>query len=254
MTAITSLRKETSPPKAAAPLRQSSVPRSRMQRLVIVVMPTGPRLFYCVRAWAFGVGRAFTPSGDIAYHPAYFPGEANMAVRRITFSGWVACLVLLLAAGARGANDVDAAIRLDSLVYSSDLVVEGRIVEPIPGLLSTSASVRVTAVYRGSVQVGQSIVVRGILDHRKPCAQGTSDVVLGPKDHLLMFLKKADPRVTESGRSTYDAFVSNDEFGDVPATRLLIRGGVYYFVEKLNSFGFSHGFPSPPYIASMLGT
>ena len=62
-------------------------------------------------------------------------------------------LLFSLAAGARAADSLDV-ISLDSQVYQSDLVIEGRLVEPpASDQLANDGNVRITAVYRGNARV-----------------------------------------------------------------------------------------------------
>jgi hypothetical protein len=70
---------------------------------------------------------------------------------------------------------------LDSLVFTSDAIVEGRFIQPGSGTL------RITAVHAGRLKVGQTITIARPGDFLKPRGSGR-DTRLGPTDHLLLLL------------------------------------------------------------------
>jgi hypothetical protein len=178
--------------------------------------------------------------------------EPDMVDRWVASIGWT-CLVLSLAANARGAGRVDSEAELDSIVYAADLVIEGRLVEPNKEARSNFAKVRVTAVYRGSVNVGQTIFVMGMDDYRKPSSQGTQDVPLGPKDHLVMMLRKAGPETADKPSPTGKAFAVMGQWGPDFGMRLVLRGTVrsFYVTPSKPPLSISYSWREPrPLVAA----
>ena len=174
-----------------------------------------------------------------------------------------ASLTVFAAAEAEGATCIAPAPEPDTFEYRSELVIEGRITDPSPSQWPNSSNVRITAVYRGSVKVGQTIVVMGLSDYKKSHGTpATSTVPLGPKDDLLLFLQK-----TTSPRETYlvwgtpnrlrppsppngEAFELVDDYGFPPEQpiRLFVRGKVYNFYVVFGVWSAPR-FPTPPYVA-----
>src|SRR6185437_6961385 len=114
-------------------------------------------------------------------------------------------------------------------IYSSELVVEGRIVNGDKEVPPECARLRITAVHRGDVKAGQTVVVWRLKEYRKPAGSGTSNVALGPKDHLVMFLKRLGPDQAGNRLSRGDVFVPNDALQSDCGMRLVVRGRVCGF-------------------------
>ncbi|HET6251886.1 MAG TPA: hypothetical protein VFE47_29645, partial [Tepidisphaeraceae bacterium] len=157
------------------------------------------------------------------------------------------CMMLPLAV-ARAQTSPDPNISLDSRVYSSDLVIEGRLVEPIKDPAVKDAAVRVTAIYRGAAKVGEKILVVGIGDYQKPSPGAGANVPVGPKDALILFLTRAGVGVKHVAFEG-EAYVPNPEpwedFG--AGIRMVLRGDVCDFYER-PSFSTRWGGPYPPYV------
>src|SRR6185437_11974081 len=102
----------------------------------------------------------------------------------------LAVVCLTVSHQARAGDERDSMISMDSRVYQSDVVIEGRLVEAKTGSSANGANVRVTCVYHGAVNVGETILIKGIGDFRKPSGVPNREIPLGPKDHLIFFLRK----------------------------------------------------------------
>ena len=104
-----------------------------------------------------------------------------MGGRGITISIGAAMLLLGITVGALAS---EREWGLDSLVFNSDAIVEGRFLEPGSGVL------RITAVYGGNLKVGQTIKIANPENYRMPAGIARPDTRLGPTDELILFLRR----------------------------------------------------------------
>ncbi|HZL35172.1 MAG TPA: hypothetical protein VFC78_07675 [Tepidisphaeraceae bacterium] len=103
--------------------------------------------------------------------------------------GVVLAMLINVNANANAAEHSQQSIRLDSLVYASDAVVEARVVAPAATHVYNGDVVRVTAVYKGRVSVADNIIVDGfIANYQKSRASLGNSVPLNPADPLILFL------------------------------------------------------------------
>ena len=158
------------------------------------------------------------------------------------------CLTISLAAEARAGSYPDPTIALDSDVYQSDLVIEGRLTEGKKGQQANATNVRITNVYQGQAKVGENVIVLGLGGFQK--SAGSVYVPLGPKDDLILFLKKAPARETQTPREG-EKFVPLSEpssFSEL-GVRLILRGSVHWFCDTPPDF-FNGCRRYPPFVTS----
>jgi hypothetical protein len=111
---------------------------------------------------------------------------AVIAHRRDWFAAACAALVVLLVAGSLHASALPS--DLDSLIFESDQIVEGRVVR---AAATGSDLVEVTRIELGDLKLGQHIKVSNLFSHDKPGTGywGASRDFLGASDDVLVFLK-----------------------------------------------------------------
>ncbi|HZL36157.1 MAG TPA: hypothetical protein VFC78_12645 [Tepidisphaeraceae bacterium] len=174
-------------------------------------------------------------------------------MRRLPLIGLLIVLavlpVIMLPRMARATDRSEASLELDSLVYASDAIVEGRLVEAGVDRTIDPAKVRVSAVYLGPVKPAQTIIVMGMRDYGLRWPSGHA--ALGPGDSLCFFLRGVGGAYPIYPASAGVAFMPTPD-GPQPdyGLRLLIRGKAYQFLQasKPNMrFGISWGQESGPY-------
>ena len=168
----------------------------------------------------------------------------------------IICLAMPLADESKAAEYPNPDLSLDSLVYQSDLVIEGRLVESKKDPAANNGAVRITAVYRGSAKVGDTVLVIGIGNYQKPSGSANSNISLEPKDDLILFLTKTQDVVNSApfADNCFTPLPGNALFSE-NGVRLVLRGGIYDFLETTSDLNrnsvIENGQSNPPYVANV---
>src|SRR5665213_1341702 len=126
---------------------------------------------------------------------------------------------------------------LDSLVYRAEQIVEGEVVRSQVRWGDPPSDIKVTAVFHGSLRVGQHILVPtamffkegvGVLGGREPLAIGNT---------LIFFLEKAPRWLQDANRPDVYQIVGS-------GLKLVIDGNAYSFHEETYPFCWVSDSPS----------